>query len=181
MSHYSLRRHVSDQICPSSGLKMSLKRFTGIFVCIWVCQRFRVPCCLHHQGDQLITFILSFSLALLCLLCEHTLYHYHYITIVILIKNVSRLINSKHCFRSAYLNVNFSVSHLGFRIWGSQGVEDFVVDPLGSNVAWTFREIPTSALKMEAVCFSENVGICVEVHTALQPRRPASTLKICFL
>jgi hypothetical protein len=30
MSHYSLRRHVSDQICPSSGLKMSLKRFTAL-------------------------------------------------------------------------------------------------------------------------------------------------------
>jgi hypothetical protein len=29
MSHYSRRRHVSDQICPSSGLKMLLKRFTS--------------------------------------------------------------------------------------------------------------------------------------------------------
>jgi hypothetical protein len=29
MSHYSLRRHVSDQICLSSGLKMLLKRFTS--------------------------------------------------------------------------------------------------------------------------------------------------------
>jgi hypothetical protein len=31
MSHYSLR-HVSDQIRPSSGLKMSLKLFTNILL-----------------------------------------------------------------------------------------------------------------------------------------------------
>jgi hypothetical protein len=33
----------------------------------------------------------------------------------------------------------------------------------------------TSALKMEAVYSSKNVGIYLQVHTALQPRRPTST------